>query len=218
MISNLRIAVVVILFLLTLGVLHLTDSVKEIPIKRPLSQFPKEIGKWTRVNQREHSEGVVNLLNADDYIDYTYAAPDGRGINLYVSYFESVGVGGGYHSPRNCLPGGGWNISEIRPLTLNIRHSESKPVQVSLMVVQQGEERQLTVYWYQNRGRIIASEYWEKIYLVLDALFKGRRDGSFIRIMTPTTQGEMKNTIAALKAFSEDAIPLLDTFIPGKDG
>jgi len=218
MISNLRIAVVVILFLITFGVLHMTDSVKEVPIKRPLSEFPKEIGPWTRINQREHSEGVVNMLNADDYIDYTYAAPDGRGINLYVSYFESVGIHGGYHSPKNCLPGGGWNIAEIRPLTLNVRHSKSEPVQVSLMVVQQGDELQLTVYWYQNRGRIIASEYWEKIYLVMDALFKGRRDGSFIRIMAPTTKENMQETIASLKAFSEKSIPLLDTFIPGKDG
>ncbi len=40
---------------------------------------------------------------------------------------------------------------------------------VSEMLIRSGPNYQVVLYWYQNKGRIIASEYWEKIYLVLDA-------------------------------------------------
>ena len=212
----LRFSTVIILFGLTCICMHFSQSARIVPISKELSQFPKQIGKWEVVSSRELSESTVKMLGVDDYVDYQYASEDGTIINLYISYFSSVGVTGGYHSPRNCLPGGGWQIASLS--TMQLKKSDSfKSVGVSSMVVQQGVNKQIILYWYQNRGRIIASEYWEKFFLVIDAIFKRRRDGSFIRIMAPIHNGNFVETEAQLGDFAEKTLNLLEGFIPGKD-
>jgi len=84
------------------------------------------------------------------------------------------------------------------------------------MIIRNGRQYQVVLYWFQNRGRIIASEYWEKIYLVIDALTKRRRDGSFVRLMAQTPDTSIETAEKLLIDFSEMAIPHLDNFLPGK--
>lgn len=217
MLSNLRIAIVVLLFVSTYLGFQAFQSVKEVPVKRPLDQFPQRIGKWNLVDRRLLSNPVLKKLGVDDYIDYTYASPDRPVINLLVSYYKAVGVSGGYHSPKNCLPGGGWNITHIKPLKLDVCHSKTGPVEVNFMMIQKGGEKQAVIYWYQNRGRIIASEYREKIYIVLDSIIKRRRDGSFIRIMTAVPDGENSESNSYLKEFAGNVMLILEEYLPGAD-
>jgi EpsI family protein len=215
MLSNFRIAIVVFLFLFTFWMLQVSQFVKETPIKRSLDEFPKQIGKWTQVNTRLLSGPVAKMLGADDYIDYDYAAPEAPMLNLYISYFGCLDKKGGYHSPRNCLPGSGWDIAHSESLTLDLHRSEPSSAKVNMMIVVKGNKKRLVIYWYQNRGRIISSEYWGKIYLVLDSIFKRRRDGSFIRIMAPAPTGKTGGTAYYLKEFAEQVILILEEFIPG---
>ena len=175
--SNARIAVVLALFALTFVGLQFSQTVRQVPIKQPLSGFPVEIGEWKFARKSFFSAPVIEMLGVADYISYDYTEGNGGWLNLYISYFTAVGVTGGYHSPQNCLPGGGWNIASVEDVPLAMGG------QIKKVLVQKGGEQQVVLYWFQNRGRIIASEYWEKIYLVLDAVFKQRRDGSFIRII-----------------------------------
>lgn len=156
------------------------------------------------------------MLGVDDYIDYSYYDGNGNSVNLYVGFYESVGTGGGYHSPKNCLPGGGWGINSTKEIKITPRNTTGQPVKVSEMVIRNGNEYQVTLYWFQNRGRIIASEYWEKIYLVLDALLKNRRDGAFVRLMAYAPDGDIKIAEKSLNRFAELALPELTKFLPGK--
>jgi EpsI family protein len=213
MLSNPRILIVVLLFVLTSGVLHVTESVKETPIKKPLSSFPQKMGKWIRVNTNRLSNAELEMIKPSDYLNYYYASSDGDYVNLYVSYFN--GVEGGYHSPRNCLPGSGWNVADITPIQLNPHTWKAGPFNVNLMIVQKGIEKQAVIYWYQNRGRIIASEYWDKVYLVVDSILKKRRDGSFVRIMAPVYNGKIEETTSSMKGFAERVVIELREFIPG---
>jgi EpsI family protein len=87
---------------------------------------------------------------------------------------------------------------------------------VSEMLIRNGNEYQVVVYWYQNRGRIIASEYWEKIYLVLDAILMKRRDGTFVRLMAPVQDGSIAQTEQHLQRFAGWAMAELEHFLPGR--
>jgi EpsI family protein len=208
--SNTRIAVVLALFALTFAGLQFSQTVRETPIKQPLSGFPVEIGDWKFARKSFFSAPVIDMLGVADYISYDYSEEGGGLLNLYISYFTAVGVTGGYHSPQNCLPGGGWNIASVEDMPL-ARGGEIKKV-----VVQKGGEQQVVLYWFQNRGRIIASEYWEKIYLVLDAVFKQRRDGSFIRIIGQVPKGGDKNQFTQeMLEFANKTVELAAQFIPG---
>jgi len=88
--------------------------------------------------------------------------------------------------------------------------------EIRKVVVQKGGEQQVVLYWFQNRGRIIASEYWEKIYLVQDAVFKQRRDGSFIRIIGQVPKGGDKEKFTQeMVDFAGRVIGIASDFIPG---
>jgi len=208
--SNARIAVVLALFALTFVGLQFSQTVRQVPIKQPLSGFPVEIGEWKFARKSFFSAPVIEMLGVADYISYDYTEGNGGWLNLYISYFTAVGVTGGYHSPQNCLPGGGWNIASVEDVALAMGG------QIKKVLVQKGGEQQVVLYWFQNRGRIIASEYWEKIYLVLDAVFKQRRDGSFIRIIGQLPKGGDKDKFTQeMVDFANKTVELAAQYIPG---
>lgn len=203
------------MFGLTWYLLQSTSTVAPVAIKTPLSSFPQIVGNYRMTNSFQSSADVIKMLGVNDYIQYNYASDTGDRINLYVGYYRAVGVDGVYHSPKNCLPGGGWGINTAKTMPLSQGIEGNSQSTVSEMVIRNGSEYQVVLYWYQNRGRIIASEYWEKIYLVLDALFMGRRDGSFVRIMAYAPDADIAGTEAKLKIFAENVIILLEKHLPG---
>jgi len=82
-------------------------------------------------------------------------------------------------------------------------------------VVAKGAERLLVVYWYQAHGRGVASEYWAKFYLVVDAFRMNRTDGALVRIITPLSPGEgpERGQEKAVE-FAQRLLPLLDNYVP----
>jgi len=215
MLSKTRISIVLFLCALTWYAMQSTSEVHPTPIKKSLSAFPHTLGDYTLSNAFQSSAEVIEMLGVDDYIQYNYIRPDGRRINLYVGYYKAVGVNGGYHSPRNCIPGGGWGIDKIESRSLDAGIEGATTSNVSSMLIRNGNDYQVVYYWYQNRGRIIASEYFEKIHQVLDALFMGRRDGTFVRIMASVNGNEIAATETELKNFSEQVMTQLQDYLPG---
>ncbi|WP_136807962.1 exosortase C-terminal domain/associated protein EpsI [Desulfosediminicola flagellatus] len=215
MISKARVLIVLVLFVVTWYVMDVTGEVKPVPIKKTLSKFPHSVGEYSLSNSFQSSSEVVELLGVEDYIQYNYIHPDGRRINLYVGYYEAVGMGAGYHSPRNCIPGGGWGIDNVIPRTLDVNSRSNEKSNISEMVIRRGNELQVVYYWYQNRGRVIGSEYWEKIYQVMDALLSGRRDGAFVRVMASVPGNDLSTTRLELEDFSEKVMETLKDYLPG---
>jgi EpsI family protein len=208
--------VLLVLFLLgsTFMLLQGVSGTVRTPIKQTLGKFPPMLGDWKALSSRESTEAVVKMLGVDDYIEYNYADSTGRAVNFYTAFYESVGTGGGYHSPKNCIPGGGWGIDAVK--TVEIQPKGRGTVTVSEMIIRNRNEYQVVLYWYQNRGRIIYSEYWEKIYLVLDAILMKRRDGAFVRLIAPAPGGDIQQAEKTLQQFAGLAISELDNFLPGK--
>ena len=210
-----RVILLLCLFGATWLLLQSTSSVALVEIKKPLSQFPQQIGQYRLSESFQSSAGVVEMLGVDDYIQYDYVSDKGEHINLYVGYYRAVGVEGGYHSPKNCIPGGGWGIQEIKDVEINQGIGGNEKATVAQMLIRKGAEYQVVLYWFQNRGRIIASEYWEKIYQVWDALFMGRRDGTFVRIISYAHDGDIAATELRVRAFAEAAMKELENHLPG---
>lgn len=208
--------VLLVLFLLgsTFVLLQGVSGTVRTPIKQTLGKFPPMLGDWKALSSRESTEAVIKMLGVDDYIEYNYADSTGRAVNFYTAFYESVGTGGGYHSPKNCIPGGGWGIDAVK--TVEIQPKGRDSVTVSEMIIRNRNEYQVVFYWYQNRGRIIYSEYWEKIYLVLDAILMKRRDGAFVRLIAPAPGGDIQQAEKTLQQFAGLAISELDNFLPGK--
>lgn len=213
--SPYRVLMVLALLVTTYLLLQGVSGTVRTPIKQSLNNFPSTLGEWKVLSSRASTDEVVKMLGVDDYVEYNYANPAGRALNFYAAFYESVGTGGGYHSPKNCIPGGGWGIDSVKTVQLSPTDGRA-PVTVSEMIIRNRNEYQVVMYWYQNRGRIIGSEYWEKIYLVLDAVLMKRRDGTFVRLMAPVANGTIEQTEQQLQGFAPLAMKELEGFLPGR--
>lgn len=157
----------------------------ESPVaRRPLSEMPAVLGDWRQKGgDIRFSEQTESVLRTSDYVMRDYFAADGRRVNLYVGYYASQRTGATYHSPQNCLPGSGWEMRE--PERVEIRTASGKTFTANRYIIQNGDYREVLIYWYQGRGRAVADEYADKIYTVLDGVLRRRSDGAMIRVMTP---------------------------------
>lgn len=214
-ISPYRVFLVLVLFAATFFSLQGVSGTVRTPIKQSLAKFPTTLGEWKVISNRASTEAVIQMLGVDDYVEYNYRNPTGQPLNFYAAYYESVGTGGGYHSPKNCIPGGGWGIDSAKIVEVQ-PFGSSSPVKVSAMIIRNRNEYQVVLYWYQNRGRIIYSEYWEKIYQVLDAITMKRRDGTFVRLMAPALNGDIQTTEKLLTDFAGLTATELEQFLPGR--
>lgn len=140
--------------------------------------------------------GVTTYLlrvHSDSAPRDTAAARDG--FMLYVGYYEQQTQGKTIHSPKNCLPGAGWE-----PLTSSVARiaTDEGSVTVNRWLIQNGTQRALVFYWYQGRGRVAANEYVVKWHLLRDAALRRRSDEALVRIVVPVTTSE-----AAAQALAE---------------
>lgn len=180
--------------------------------RRELKSFPKQIGTWQQLGGDEQFDNqTVAVLRASDYLLRNYRGADGRVVNFYVGYYASQRDGATYHSPLNCLPGAGWVMNE--PGTITITPKGRAPFVANRYLIQNGLHKELLIYWYQGRGRSIASEYWGKVYTVVDSVRLRRSDGAMIRIMTPVDGSESKALQAAVD-LAANSSTILPEFVP----
>src|SRR6266550_3414717 len=176
-----RFWMLLVMLLLSGAVVNVWQRAGEARVTRQsLKDFPAQLGQWRqRGGDQILDEETQKVLRADDYLSRNFES-NGRTASFYVGYYATQRNGATYHSPLNCLPGAGWSMSA--PATILITPANGKPVfEANQYLIQNGRERQLMIYWYQGRGRAVASEYWGKIYTVWDSLSRHRSDGSMVR-------------------------------------
>jgi EpsI family protein len=200
------------------GVIARAERSEPVPPRQSLDAFPMTINGLRGRNDPPLSDKERAILGADDYMVRTYFAPD-RAVGLYVGYWESQKRGDTVHSPLNCLPGSGWEPLSHTKLAVPLPRGSAgvTPIEVNRYVIQKGLNRQLVLYWYQSHGRVVASEYWGKFYLVTDAVRYGRSDTAIVRVIAPIgSSGADAETQAERSAveFVQQIFPLLGSYIP----
>ena len=151
---------ITIALLLTATIANQVFSAPEAELtRRPLSEFPKVIGDWRAINENKIDEGSMAVLQVDDYMMRTYTNKQEETIGLYIGYFEVQREGKGVHSPRQCLPGEGWEVIKYIEYQLCLKGHNPAVVPINLHLMGKGNQRQLYLWWYQGRGRIYANEY-----------------------------------------------------------
>ena len=208
-----RVMIVVVLLLAGGIVVNAWEYLGEVPVQRKeLVDFPNQVGSWKQAggDQRFDKE-TLSVLRASDYLMRDYQASNGRVANLYIGYYASQRNGATYHSPLNCLPGSGWTMNE--PGTITISPEGRSPFVANRYVIQNADRKELLIYWYQGRGRSVASEYWGKIYTVIDSVRLRRSDGAMVRVMIPVG-GSESEAIATATNLAASASTVLPEFIP----
>lgn len=193
---------------------HRLDRIGDTPVtRRHLAEFPATLGRWYQSGpDTRFPDDVEQVLRANEYITRDYSLPGGPNANVYVGYYSTQRTGATYHSPLNCLPGAGWVLSDRANIT--IKPADGRPsFQANKYLIQNGSYRALLVYWYQGRGRSVASEYWDKVYMVLDSARRGRSDGAMVRIMLPVDKPG-GNELESISDLAAQLAPALPSFVP----
>jgi len=178
--------------------------------KRPLREIPLQLGDW-KGEDWPIEQRIVEAVAVDDYLNRIYRDSRGEPVGVYVGYYGIQRTGDTIHSPKNCLPGAGWQ--PLRAGRLSLESGSGSPTVVNEYLIEKGLDRQLVLYWYQARGRVVASEYAGKVWLVVDAITRNRTDGALVRLVTPIRDGE-ENARARVTKFARDFNPFLREFIP----
>ena len=175
--------------------------------------FPGDLGPWQGSPSSLKPE-IEHALGLEDYILSNYSKPDSGVTNLYIAYYASQRRGSSPHSPIVCIPGDGWQIAQFERTSYR---SDALNVTLPLnrVVIARDSQKQLVYYWFVQRGRNIANEYWSKWYLLVDAIAKNRTDGALVRLVTPFYPGESEHAAdQRLQSFIEQLEPRLRAYLP----
>jgi EpsI family protein len=204
-------ALILVALIASAGAYAAGASGAEVAVARtPLAGLPSSIAGWQGRDSAPFDDDVVAKLGVDDYINRQYIRESGPPIALYIGYYDSQRQGDTIHSPQNCLPGAGWQPVASERVTID---AGGVPIHVNRYLIQKGIERQAVLYWYQGRGRVVASEYANKAWLMLDAARLRRTNGALVRLITPVVSTPAA-AFEELSSFTAAVFPRLPAHLP----
>ncbi len=203
---------------------------EKTPPVAPLAAFPAQIGAWSVAREVEIEKDVLDVLKASDTLDRVYVNPSLRAAtggevggdlcslypcaDLFIAYFQTQRTGAAPHSPKNCLPGSGWEPVET-PGKLAIQApGRESPLVVNRYVVARGEQRSVVLYWYQSHSRVIASEFSAKFWLIADSVRYRRSDTALVKVVVPVRNGDSERAVKTAVQFVQAMFPALARRLP----
>jgi len=210
--------ILTVVLLAQAALFYATSRGENVPAVRPLRDFPRQVGGWTMVKEGYVDEETQAVLKADDTLIRFYA----RSMvemppSLFVAFFKTQRTGKTPHSPKNCLPGSGWEPSREDYVTIAVPGVE-QPIEVNRYMVSKGEERSAVLYWYQHPNRVVASEYRSKFFTVADAIRYNRTDMALVRVVVPVRGADEAAAQKTAVEFVQSIFTTLHQYLPGSAG
>jgi EpsI family protein len=184
---------------------------ESLPLRAPLTSLPQVMsGLKGRDGTMDEAEQAVAGMS--EYLLREFEDSTGTRLSIYVGYYPSQTQGRTIHSPKNCLPGSGWEPLAAREELIATGGIE---VPVNRYELANGNRRVLVYYWYQGRGRVAANEYRVKLDLLRDATLRGRTEEALVRVVVPLS-ASVSDSAAEVMArdAATDLIPRLREVLP----
>ena len=208
-----HIVVTVIAIGLSINIGLVNEREEIIPDREQFSVFPLVIDDW-KGHRGSIDYAVLDALKLDDYLMADYINGNGDQVNFYAAYYQTQRSGQAAHSPKSCIPGGGWKIKSFSTKSVVVQLGDVEE-DVNRLLIAKGEHAQLVYYWFPQRGRVITNEYMVKWYLFWDALTLNRTDGALVRLTTLVSPGEdIEKADERLVKFASQIQPIMSRYIP----
>jgi EpsI family protein len=194
----------------------LENRTEIVPSRTDFGQFAYRQGDWATKRQLQLDSIIANELNSDDYYMADFRRPGYEApVNLHMTYYESQRARSSVHSPRACLPGGGWGVESVEQRDLDGVKVNGRPLRVNRVLMAKGNDRQLVYYFFPQRHRNLTNEYLVRWYVFTDALTIRRSDGGLVRFITPLSRNEdWDDADRRLSEFAAEVVPRLGRFFP----
>ena len=188
---------------------------EEVPPPRAVFvDFPMQLDGWSGTSLSLEKQ-YIDALRFDDYMLADFRFEGGQPVNLYAAYYQSQRKGQSAHSPQSCLPGGGWEIGAIHSMDLPTSHGTVRSMHVNRALIQKDSQKQIVLYWFKQRDRILSNEYLVKLFMFWDAMSRGRTDGALVRIASLVGPGETEDIVdQRLLRFVSTIEPELNRYVP----
>jgi exosortase D (VPLPA-CTERM-specific) len=184
------------------------------PPRTMFVDFPMQLEGWIGTSLTLEKQ-YIDALRFDDYVLADYRLGGGQPVNLYTAYYRSQRKGQSAHSPQSCLPGGGWEISSLTHMDVPASSGMDRPLHVNRALIQKDSQKQIVLYWFKQRERILSNEYLVKVFLLWDGLSRGRTDGALVRIASIVGPGETEDIVdQRLRRFVATMEPELHRYVP----
>jgi EpsI family protein len=184
------------------------------PTVSPLEGFPTNVSGWQMYKDVKIEQETLDVLKADDTLNRVYINPaHDASTFLFVAFFKTQRYGQSPHSPKNCLPGNGYEPIESGLMTVAIP-GRSEPVRVNRYLTARGDEKSVTLYWYQSHDRIIAGEFAARFWLIADSIRFHRSDTSLVKIVVPVRDGDADAATRTAVDFMKAVFPPLVRQLP----
>lgn len=198
-----------------IGTTFLSKRVEAEPSRDSFFSFPLQISDWRGAKSGLPAD-IVRTLKVDDYLMANFVRREDRDpVNLYVAFYKSQRKGQSAHSPQSCIPGDGWEITDLTQRHIKGVRSGKGVFAVNRAVIAKGGARHLVYYWFPQRGRQLTNEYLVKWYIFWDALTRNRTDGALVRLVTAVEGTDISSADARLSGFLRTVYPELQPFVPG---
>ena len=168
------------------------------PLAAPLTDVLAGVTGYT-ITEQKVSDEERRVAGMSDYVARLYLRDSVVAFSTYVGYYDRQAQGKTIHSPRNCLPGAGWEIVQAGRSEVSIGGSTHN---VNRYILKKGASRAVVYYWYQGRDRIVASEYAVKWNLLRDAALRGRTEEALVRIVIPVAPLDENDPSSVTRAFA----------------
>jgi len=155
-----------------------------VPLAAPLNTIFDGVTGY-RVQQQKVSDDERRVAGMTDYIGRVYWRDTTPAFSIYVGYYDRQTQGQTIHSPRNCLPGAGWEVLSGAPRAVQVGTTSYV---VNRYVLKNGPATAIAYYWYEGRGRVVASEYRVKWNLLRDAAILGHTEEALVRLIVPINE------------------------------
>ncbi|HXM44506.1 MAG TPA: EpsI family protein [Bryobacteraceae bacterium] len=187
---------------------------EKVPSGPPLDLFPVQLGSWHELQNYPVEQEIKDQLKADDLLNRLYGDPESRAAaGLFVAYFKTQRTGQSPHSPKNCLPGSGWEPEATGVLEVVVE-GQPEPIRINRYVVSHGDEKSVVLYWYQSQRRVIASEFSAKFWLVMDSIRYHRSDTALVRVTVPVANNDPEAATRIGVSFVRTVFPVLKSYLP----
>ena len=202
---------VVLYLLLGLAAVYVhTRSEASVPVNTPLKQFPQRAGEWRMTGEARFDSRVLAVLLPTDYISRSYENSQGDRVALYIGYHDGGPNSGPIHSPKQCLPGSGWNRVDDEARSIDVNGRKADYVRATY---QKDSLKQIFLYWFQVRDQFLTNEYALKIAMAMNSFLDNRRDSSFIRISVMSGDDEDKARLVG-EEFIAAFLPAIEKSLP----
>jgi EpsI family protein len=212
MLSNRYLQIATVVLVIQTVLFYSAARSEKTPLAAPLSGFPTNIGPWHMDVEGTVDKEQLDVLKADDVMTRAYGNPQLKAqCSLFIAYFQTQRTGQAPHSPKNCLPGSGWQPEENDVVDVPVGR---ETIRINHYVVSKGDDASIVYYWYQSQGRAIAGEFAAKFFLIEDSIRKHRSDTALVRIIVPAPKGLEKRSKEAGIAFVQAVYPAVKGYLP----